>query len=235
MTRYSEQTKLLLAIDCIIFGFDGENIKLLIIKRGMAPEKNKWSLMGGFAGPREDTDQAATRILKQLTGMEGIYMEQLRAFSDPSRDPEERVISLVYYALIDLRQYKEQITEEYHPAWVPLKEIPELIFDHQQMVQEALRTLRYKAALHPVIFELLPDKFTLPQIQMLYSCVYDIEFDKRNFSRKLLSTGLLVKQKEKDRINSKKGAFFYKLDKSKYKDKFRSFLNFVPNADSFMM
>lgn len=235
MTKYSKQTKLLLAVDCIIFGFDGENIKLLIIKRGIDPEKNKWSLMGGFVSPSEDTDQAAIRILKQLTGMEGVYMEQLRAFSEPRRDPEERVISLVYYALIDIRQYKEQITEDYHPEWVPLKDIPELIFDHEQMVAEALRMLRYKAALHPVIFELLPEKFTLPQIQTLYGCVYDIDFDKRNFSRKLLSTGLLVKLKEKDRVNSKKGAFFYKLDKSKYKDKFRSFLNFVPNADSFIV
>lgn len=234
MTRYSGQTRLLVAVDCIIFGFDGENLKLLLIHRGLEPEKNKWSLMGGFVQPGESTDESAERILRQLTGLEGVYMEQLHSFGNPNRDPIERVISLVYFALIDIRKYKEQLSEEYHPEWFLLKEMPSLIFDHEDMVAAALKSLRYKAALHPVLFELLPDKFTLPQLQALYTAVYDAEFDKRNFSRKVLSTGLLIKQKEKDKENSKKGAFYYILDKSKYKDKFQSFLNFVPNPDNFL-
>ncbi|WP_374164070.1 NUDIX domain-containing protein [Arcticibacter sp. MXS-1] len=234
MTKYSKQTRFLVAIDCVIFGFDGENLKLLLIHRGMEPEKDKWSLMGGFVQPDESTDDAAARILKQLTGLEGVYMEQLRAFGNPKRDPIERVISLVYSALIDIHKYKEQLSNDYQPEWFLLKDMPDLIFDHQQMVNEALKNLRYKAALHPVLFELLPERFTLPQLQALYTGVYDAEFDKRNFSRKVLSTGLLIRQKEKDKENSKKGAFYYILDKSQYKDKFQSFLNFVPNPDNFL-
>ena len=234
MSKYSKQTRFLVAIDCIIFGFDGENLRLLLIHRGMEPEKNKWSLMGGFVQPDESTDDAAARILKQLTGMEGVYMEQLRAFGDPKRDPIERVISLGYSALVDIHKYKEQLSDEFQPEWFLLKDMPDLIFDHQEMVQAALKTLRYKASLHPILFELLPEKFTLPQLQSLYTGVYDAEFDKRNFSRKVLSTGLLIRQKEKDKENSKKGAFYYILDKSKYKDKFQSFLNFVPNPDNFL-
>lgn len=234
MTAYKKQSRLLVAIDCIIFGFDGDNLKILLIKRGMEPERNKWSLMGGFVGENEGTDAAAARVLKQLTGLDGVYMEQLRAFGNPQRDPMERVISLVYTALIDINNYQQHITEEYHPEWMLLKDMPELIFDHDQMVKDALRQLRYKAALHPILFELLPEKFTLPQLQALYTGVYDAEFDKRNFSRKVLSTGLLIRQKDKDKENSKKGAFYYVLDKSKYKDKFQSFLNFVPNPDNFL-
>lgn len=234
MTRYSKQTRILIAVDCIIFGFDGEDLKLLLIHRGMDPERGKWSLMGGFVQPNESIDESAARILKQLTGLDGVYMEQLHAFGKPDRDPLERVISLVYFALIDIHKYKEQISEEYHPEWFLLKDKPELIFDHEEMVNAALKNIRYKAALHPVLFELLPDKFTLPQLQALYTAVYDAEFDKRNFSRKVLSTGLLIKQKEKDKENSKKGAFFYILDKSQYKDKFQSFLNFIPNPDNFL-
>ena len=234
MNKYPNQTRFLIAIDCIIFGFDGENLKLLLIHRALVPEKNKWSLMGGFVQPDESTDAAAGRILKQLTGLEGVYMDQLRAFGNPSRNPIERVVSIVYSALIDIRKYKEQLSDEYQPEWFLLKDMPQLIFDHEEMVRAALKDLRYKAALHPVLFELLPEKFTLPQLQSLYTGVYDAEFDKRNFSRKVLSTGLLIKQKEKDKENSKKGAFYYVIDKSKYKDKFHSFLNFVPNPDNFL-
>lgn len=234
MTAYKLQSRLLVAIDCIIFGFDGDNLKILLIKRGMEPERDKWSLMGGFVGQSESTDAAADRILKQLTGINGVYLEQLRAFGNPDRDPSDRVISLVYFALIDINKYKEQITEAYHPEWMLLKDMPELIFDHDQMIKEALMRLRYKAALHPILFELLPERFTLPQLQALYTGVYDAEFDKRNFSRKVLSTGLLIRQNEKDKENSKKGAFYYILDRSKYKDKFQSFLNFVPNPDNFL-
>jgi hypothetical protein len=116
-----------------------------------------------------------------------------------------------------------------------LKDRPELIFDHNEMVEAALKKLRYKAALHPVLFELLPDKFTLPQLQSLYTAVYDTEFDKRNFSRKVLSAELLVKQKEKDKEGSKKGAFYYMLDKTQYKDKLQTFVNFVPTPDNFLL
>ncbi|MBS1918497.1 MAG: NUDIX hydrolase [Bacteroidetes bacterium] len=234
MHRYSGQTRILVAVDCIIFGFDGFDIKLLVIQRGIKPEKNKWSLMGGFLQPEESPEQAANRVLKQLTGLEGVYMEQLQTFADPHRDPVERTLSIAYFALIDIHQYEKQISDEYHAEWFLLKDKPELIFDHDEMVRIAQKELRYKAALHPLLFELLPQKFTIPQLQSLYEGVYDTVFDNRNFSRKVLSTGLLIKQKEKDKMNSKKGAFYYKLDKKKYKANFQAFLNFIPNPDKFL-
>jgi 8-oxo-dGTP diphosphatase len=235
MSRYSGQIHLLVAVDCIIFGFDGTDIKLLLVQRGLKPEKGKWSLMGGFLQPRESPEQAASRVLKRLTGLEGVYLEQLGAFGDPSRDPVERTISIAYFALIDIHQYEKQLSYEYHAEWFHLKKIPDLIFDHRKMVEGAKRQLRYKAALHPILFELLPPRFTIPQLQTLYEGIYDTTFDNRNFSRKVLSTELLIKQKEKDKANSKKGAFYYRLDKRKYKANFQAFLNFIPNPDKLLL
>jgi 8-oxo-dGTP diphosphatase len=234
MTQYANQQHILVAVDCIIFGFDGKDIKLLLIQRGFEPEKNKWSLMGGFLKSNEKLDEAANRVLKQLTGLEGVYLEQLQAFSDPDRDPEERTISVPYFALIDIQQYEKQINEHYHAEWYLLSKKPRLIFDHDDMVRLAQKHMRYKAALHPILFELLPPKFTIPQLQNLYEAVYDTIFDSRNFTRKLMSTGLLVKLNEKDKAGSKKGAFYYKLDKRKYKANMAAFLNFVPKAEKYI-
>jgi ADP-ribose pyrophosphatase YjhB (NUDIX family) len=234
MTRYNKQNRLLAAVDCIIFGFDGAALKLLLIKRTFEPEKGKWSLMGGFVQPEENCLQAANRVLTQLTGLTGVFLEQLRSFSKPDRDPQERTISIAYFALIDIHKYEEQISDHYQPEWFELAAIPALIFDHNEMVELAIKRLRYKAAIHPVLFELLPEKFTVPQLQTLYEAVYGTEFDKRNFSRKLLSTGLLVKQADKDKESSKKGAFYYKLDGPKYESNFQAFLNFIPNPHNFI-
>jgi 8-oxo-dGTP diphosphatase len=232
MKHYSKQKRMLVAVDCIIFGFDGHEIKLLLIQRGFEPEKGKWSLMGGFVQPDEDFEQAGARILKQLTGLKNVYIEQLYAFGEPNRDPEERTISIAYFALIDIHKYEKQISDDFHAEWFPLKKTPKLIFDHPRMVKMAQEKLRYKAAFHPILFELLPDKFTLPQLYNLYTGVYDTVLDKRNFTRKILSTKLLVKQKEKEKEGSKKGAFYYKLDKRRYDSQFHSFMNFIPNPDN---
>ena len=234
MTRYNKQTRLLAAVDCIIFGFNGTALKLLVIQRAFEPEKGKWSLMGGFVQQDENCLEAANRVLTQLTGLNGVYMEQLRSFSKPNRDPKERTISIAYYSLIDIHKYEKQISDQYHPEWFELNHLPELIFDHNEMVEMAIKRLRYKAAIHPILFELLPEKFTIPQLQILYEAVYGTEFDKRNFSRKLLSTGLLVKQEDKDKESSKKGAFYYKLDKKQYETNFQAFLNFIPNPHHFI-
>ncbi len=231
MTRYPGQKHFLIAVDCIIFGFDGEHLKLLLIKRGFQPEKGNWSVMGGFVQSDESLEEAAGRILHQLTGLQGVYLEQLQTLGDPHRDPVERTVSVTYFALIDILQYEKQISADYHPEWFPLNKIPQLIFDHSTMVALARKQLRYKASLHPILFELLPGKFTMPQLQDLYEEVYDTTFDKRNFSRKVLSTGLLMKQKDKDKSGSKKGAFYYKLNKKKYAANFDSFLKFIPNPD----
>ena len=229
MRRYSQQKRFLFAVDCIIFGYDGQELKLLVIQRGFEPYKGKWSLVGGFVQENESAEGAASRVLKELTGLDGLYMEQLHAFTAIDRDAVERTISIAFFSLIDIQKYKKQINEDYHPVWFPINELPDLIFDHNEIVELAKEKLRYKAALHPLLFELLPAKFTIPQLQNLYTCVYNVEFDKGNFSRKLLSTNLLLKLKDKDKAGSKKGAFYYKVDPKKYNADFHSFLNFVPS------
>ncbi|MBN8789829.1 MAG: NUDIX hydrolase [Terrimonas sp.] len=232
MNYYSHKNKMLVAVDCIIFGFDGSQLNVLLIKRGFEPERGKWSLMGGFVHKDETAEAAAARVLKILTGLSDVYMEQLHAFTDINRDPIERTISLVFSSLIDINQYKEQLSDDYEAHWFPINEMPQLIFDHQKMVEMAKQKLRYKAAFHPIVFELLPEKFTLPQLQILYEGIYNQMMDKRNFSRKILSTGLLVKQKDKEKASSKRGAFYFKLDKRKYQAKLNAFLNFIPNPDN---
>lgn len=219
--------KITVAIDCIVFGFDGFNLKLLLIKRALEPEQNKWSLMGGFVDDQESVNDAASRILKALTGLTGVYLEQLHAFGDVSRDTTERTISIAYFALIDIEKYKLQLSHEYDAEWFPVHDTPKLIFDHDLMVEEAKKKLQYKAALHPILFELLPNKFTIPQIQSMYDAIYNVNFDKRNFSRKLLSTGLLIKLNEKDKLGSKKGAFYYTLNKDKYQQNLYKILGLI--------
>ncbi len=226
--KYINQKPHLVAVDCIIFGYDGENLKLLIIKRPIEPVNDQWSLMGGFVGEREDLNGAAKRILLSLTGLHDVYLEQLHAYGNPDRDPIERTISIAYFALIDINKYSKQINNLYHAEWFKLKEVPDLIFDHSQMVKAALDKIRYQAALHPILFELLPKKFTIPQLQTLYEQVYDSPIDNRNFIRKITSSGMLIKQNEKDKSSSKRGAFYFKLDKLKHKSQFQSFLNFIP-------
>jgi len=234
MNKYSKQTRILVAVDCIIFGFDGTELKILLIKRGLEPETGKWSLMGGFVQDGESIDQAANRVLLQLTGLDKVYLEQLHCFGDPDRDVMERTISVTYFSLLDLTKYKQQLSPEFHAEWFSLKKIPKLIFDHNEMVKMAKAKLRYKASLHPILFELLSEKFTLPQLQGLFEEVYDTLFDKRNFSRKILSTGLLLKLEEKDKGSSKKGAYYYRLDKKHYKDNFHNILRFIPNPNELL-
>jgi len=231
MTKYTKQSRFLIAVDCIIFGFDGEHIKILLIKRALEPEKDKWSLMGGFVNPEESLDGAANRVLSQLTGLEGVYLEQIQAYGDPLRDPIERTLSITYFALIDINKYKTQLSDQFHAEWFLLKDTPKLIFDHDKMVENAKERIRYKAALHPILFELLPKKFTLPQLQNLYEDVYNTSIDNRNFIRKISATGLLIKLPEKDKTGSKKGAFYFKLDKKKYQANFQAFLSFIPKPD----
>lgn len=235
MNKYKGQHHFLLAVDCIIFGFDGKDLKLLLIQRGFEPEKNKWSLMGGFLETEETLDEAANRILKKLTGLEDIYMEQLYAFSGINRDPEERTVSVSYFALVDIQRYEKQLSHEYHAEWFLVNERPPLIFDHDEMVLLAQKQLRIQAAVQPILFELLPPHFTILQLQNLYEGVYQTQFDKRNFVRKLMSTGLLAKLEVKDKSGSRKGSYLYKLDKSKYNARLDIFLNYVHDNTNFYL
>ncbi len=231
MDRYPEQAKVFMAVDCIIFGFDGKELKILLVQRALEPQVGSWSLMGGFVFNNETIQQAAARVLQTRTGLSNVYLEELSTFSDPTRDPVERTVSVAFFALIDINKYKKQITDDFHAEWFAINDHPQLIFDHKQMVEKAKARLRYKAAFHPILFELLPPKFTLPQLKSLYEEVYNIEMDNRNFSRKILSMNLLEKLDQKDKGNSKKGAWYYKMNRKNYKANFHAVATIIPNPD----
>jgi 8-oxo-dGTP diphosphatase len=225
--EYKAHDRMLLAVDCIIFGFDGDRLKALLVKRALAPEIGNWSLMGGFTKIDESVDKAAERILLTLTGLQKIYMEQLYCFGDVLRDPGGRVVSIAYFALIKIDDYPVELLKAHQAMWFDLRKLPPVIFDHKQMVKLARERLQQKASNHPVGFELLPNKFTLQQLQSLYEAIFEKRFDKRNFTRKMLSLGILQRLDEKEKASSKKGAFFYIFDKKKYKQLESEGINFI--------
>ncbi|CCH00366.1 NUDIX hydrolase [Fibrella aestuarina BUZ 2] len=228
MEAYYHSSRILVALDCIIFGFDGETLKLLLIKRNFEPEFGRWSLMGGFLNKNEDLHDAATRILFTLTGLHTNYLEQLQAFGAVNRDPVERTLSVVYYSLVNIDDQDPAALRAHNASWIDLANRPELIFDHDQMVEAALRQLRYKAALYPVGFELLPEKFTVPQLQKLYEAIYNVKLDRRNFSRRILSTELLLGTGEKDPSSVTKKGQLYRLNEQKYHDYLTGYQSFLP-------
>ncbi|GEP95986.1 NUDIX hydrolase [Chitinophaga cymbidii] len=213
---YANSPRHLVAVDCIIFGFEDGRLKLLMMKRKVDPMEGAWSLVGGFVQEGESTDDAAARVLQLTTGLDNIYMDQLKCYGDVQRDTGARVISIAYYALIRIQEHDRVLATEYGAHWLSLHQIPDLIFDHSQMVQDALARLRDKARFHPLGFELLPEKFSLPQLRDLYEEIYQRELDKRNFRKKILAMGIMEKLDEKDKSTSKKGAHLYRFDKQKY-------------------
>jgi 8-oxo-dGTP diphosphatase len=215
---YNKYTPFLVAVDCIIFGFINGELKLLIIKRVMEPCKGSWSLMGGFVGPEESMDEAANRVLFDLTGIKDLYMTQLYTHGELDRDPGARVISTSYYSLIQIQDIDPDHEMLTNACWCPIAELPDLIFDHNRMVEMALQSLRDEAHRKPIGFELLPPKFTLPQLQSLYEAIYQQKFDKRNFRKSILKMNLLDQLDEKDKENSKKGAWYYSFNEKKYKE-----------------
>jgi 8-oxo-dGTP diphosphatase len=218
-TTYSIEDKVVPAVDCIIFGFDDEDLKILLIKRNFEPEKGKWSLLGGFMKKYENFDEAANRVLLELTGLHDVYMEQLNAFSKIDRDPVERTISVAYYALINIKNHDRELIEQYSAQWFSISKAPTLIFDHDKMVQLAILRLRLRAATNPVGFDLLPEKFTMRQLQKLYEAILNEKLDKRNFVNKINALDVLIKLDEKDMSTSRKGSYLFMFDKEKYEKK----------------
>lgn len=216
---YNTEDTVLLAVDCIIFGFDQDNLKILLIKRDFEPKKGEWSLMGGFLQKHENLNGAAKRILTTLTGINNVYLEQLHTFSEIDRDPGARTISVAYYALINIEEHSKELILQHSAQWFNLSERPDLIFDHEEMVQQAIKRLRHQASAKPIGFELLPEKFTMLQLQKLYEAILDEKLDKRNFINKINSLDILVKQDEKDKNSSRKGSFLYRFDQEKYRKK----------------
>jgi len=218
MKIYSKEQKHLVAVDCIIFGYDiiEKEIKLLLIKRSFEPSKGKWSLAGGFVKADESLDEAASRILSNLTGLKDVFMEQSFTYGDIRRDRGARVISTAYFALIKIQDIDNTLKDKNGAHWRSVSEIPDLIFDHGTMVEKALVELQCQLKVKPVGFELLPEKFTLVQLQDLYEALYRKTIDKRNFRKKILSMNLLEKFDEKEKVTSRKGAFYYKFIPEKY-------------------
>jgi len=218
MKLYSKAARHLVAVDCIIFGYDilEKEIKLLLYKRSIKPAKGKWSLAGGFVEDDESLDEAAYRILRKITGLDSVYLKQSHAYGDVKRDPGDRVISVSYFSLIALRNIKKEIAEKNGVHWRSLSRLPNLIFDHHEMVSRALSSLQAQVKVNPVGFELLPDKFTLVQLQCLYEAIYLRKMDKRNFRKKILLMNILEKLDEKETVTSKKGAYYYRFHEEKY-------------------
>ena len=220
---YSLHPRFYHAVDCIIFGFSGGELSLLLLKRKFDPGKGEWSLMGGFVQEGENMDDAAKRILTELTGLTNVFMEQVGSFGQVNRDPGERVISTAYYALININEYDRELVEKHNAYWVKINELPTLLFDHQQMVNRARLVMKVQAAMQPISFNLLPEHFTLTQLQTLYEAINGEPIDKRNFRKRVAEMNYIEKTGLIDKVTSRRGAALYKFNEAKYQDslKFR--------------
>lgn len=176
--------------DCVIFGYDGKDLKLLLVERGIPPFKGMWALPGGYLQMDEDAIDGAKRELFEETGLRDAYIEQFRTFSAVDRDPRGRVITIAHLALVRISEVKGG-DDAAKARWFPLKDVPQLAFDHDMILREAMKALRQKIHFEPVGFELLPDVFTMPQLQHLYESILDVRFDRRNFASKMLHLGIL--------------------------------------------
>lgn len=216
-TYYNINPRFYVSVDCIIFGFDKGNLKLLLLKRNFEPAKGSWSLMGGFVQDGESVDDAAKRVLAELTGLENVYMEQVGTFGEVDRDPGERVISVAYYALININEYDRNLVQQHNAHWAEINEIPPLVFDHPQMVKQARIMLQKKASSEPIGFNLLPSLFTLFQLQSLYEAIYGEPLDKRNFRKRVADLNYIEKTDKIDKTGSKRGAALYKFNENAYR------------------
>ncbi len=223
---YQVKEKMYVATDCIIFGLHEGKLKLLVFKRKVEPLSGEWSLIGSFVRLDEDLEVAGQRVLHEATGLENVFMQQLKSYGKKDRDPGYRCISVAQYALIRIDDYNEQVVEQHGAKWFEIDDLPALILDHDLMVQDALRQLRQNARYQPIGFELLPEKFTIPQLQLLYEAIYQKELDPRNFRKKVFSFNVLEKLDEKDKSTSKRGAFLYKFNYENYQKLLKSGYNF---------
>ncbi|UBF28370.1 NUDIX hydrolase [Kovacikia minuta CCNUW1] len=206
-----------LTVDCVVFGLDEADLKVLLIQRDIAPFRGEWALPGGFVHLDESLEAAALRELREETGVEKIFLEQLYTFGKIDRDPRERVVTVAYYALINLGDYPLKATTDARNAeWFPVVAVPPLAFDHAQILATALARLKSKVRYEPIGFELLPKKFTLSQLQKLYETILESPLDKRNFRKKILSMELLIELDEMEKDVPHRAARLYQFDEQKY-------------------
>ena len=210
---YENQVKHLLAVDCVIFGYENEALKVLLFRRKIPPVQGHWSLVGGWVHENESVETAANRVLKNISGLTDIYMEQVSVFSKPDRDPAGRVVTVGFNALLNIQEHNADLVREHGAYWWPVKELPELIFDHQEIFYEALTKLQTRARYYLIGRELLPEEFTVTQLRKLYDSIFLCELDPGNFRKKILSLDMLNRTEKKDTSESKKGAFLYRFKK----------------------
>ncbi len=217
------------SIDCVLFGFDGGELKILLIERNEEPFKDWWALPGNLVGEDESVDQSASRILHELTGLSDVYMEQYYTFGEVDRHPQGRVITVAYYAMLRLggdKALKPLTTYAKKAQWINVHELPKLGFDHQHIFDKGLEKIKRRIKHLPIAFELLPEKFTLTQVQNVYELILGKKLDKRNFRKKILSFGVLKELDEKQKGVSFRAATLYKFDKRKYAKLFGKEISF---------
>lgn len=203
--------------DCVIFGFDGVKLKVLLIERGLEPFRGRWAFPGGFLKMDEAAEQGALRELEEETGLTGAYIKQFHTFTDPERDPRERVITIAYYALVRLRDVKGG-DDAARAQWFDLDEVPALAFDHDRILRMAMQELRRQIHFEPIGFELLPEKFTMSALQHLYEAILDVKFDRRNFSKKMLHFGLLDQLEERAKVSQARESILYTFNAERYNE-----------------
>jgi 8-oxo-dGTP diphosphatase len=206
-----------LTVDCVVFGLDEEDLKILLIQRNLPPFEGKWALPGGFVQMDETLVEAARRELREETGVQNLYLEQLYTFGAVDRDPRERIVSVAYYALVNLNDHELMAaTDARDAAWFSVDDLPSLAFDHIEIVNVAHKRLKGKVVYEPIGFELLPKKFTLTQLQQMYEKILERLIDKRNFRKKVLGMALLQELDEVQVDVSHRAARLYKFDEKKY-------------------
>ena len=201
--------------DCVIFGFDGSELQVLLIERGIEPFKGKWAFPGGFLNMDETAGEGAMRELKEETGLENAYIEQFNTYSEPGRDPRERVITIAHYALVRIQEVKGG-DDAAKAQWFPIDEVPQLAFDHDKILRDAMRKLRERIHFEPIGFELLPEKFTMRELQILYESILGVKFDRRNFAKNMMHYELLNQLDETVRPTAKRDALLYSFNKDNY-------------------
>lgn len=213
-TKYAGYEQPAVTVDLVIFTVNDDMLKIMLVRRAEHPFADCWSIPGGFLETGESLEAAALRVLREKTGMQNVYMEQLYTFGEPDRDPRTRVITVTYFALIPWKNLAQpESTKVVDLTWVPVNHLPKLAFDHKDIVQYAIQRLRAKASYSNIVYGLMPRQFRLSELQTIYEIIIDDKLDKRNFRKRMLATGLLQETGKKEAMGAHRPAMLYKFKK----------------------